>query len=144
LKNPKVTVSVAEFKPFYIIGEVEHPGSFPYTSGLNVLSALAIAGGPTYRASKSTILIQHPGEPALKEYSMDAAVPILPGDIIKVPQRYFRPPRRRGRAAGRKPVLPLERRGAGGWLRFRPRECVILSLTSGIGCRHGCHDSYPR
>jgi protein involved in polysaccharide export with SLBB domain len=89
LKNPKVTVSVAEYRPFYIIGEVEHPGSFPYTSGLNVLSALAIAGGPTYRASKSTILIQHPGEPALKEYSMDAAVPILPGDIIKVPQRYF-------------------------------------------------------
>jgi protein involved in polysaccharide export with SLBB domain len=89
LKNPKVTVSVAEYRPFYIIGEVEHPGSFPYTSGLNVLSALAIAGGPTYRASKSTVMIQHPGEPALKEYAMDAAVPILPGDIIKVPQRYF-------------------------------------------------------
>jgi protein involved in polysaccharide export with SLBB domain len=89
LKNPKVTVSVAEYRPFYIIGEVEHPSSFPYTSGLNALSALAIAGGPTYRASKSTLLIQHPGEPALKEYAMDAAVPILPGDIIKVPQRYF-------------------------------------------------------
>jgi hypothetical protein len=35
------------------------------------------------------ILMEHPGEPVLKEYSMDAAVPILPGDIIKVPQRYF-------------------------------------------------------
>ena len=89
LKNLKVTVSVAEYRPFYIIGEVEHPGSFPYTSGLNVLSALAIAGGPTYRASKSTVMIQHPGESGLKEYAMDAAVPILPGDIIKVPQRYF-------------------------------------------------------
>ncbi|HEY2842869.1 MAG TPA: polysaccharide biosynthesis/export family protein, partial [Bryobacteraceae bacterium] len=65
LKNPKVTVSVAEYRPFYIIGEVEHPGSFPYTSGLNVLSALAIAGGPTYRASKSTVAIQHPGESGL-------------------------------------------------------------------------------
>jgi protein involved in polysaccharide export with SLBB domain len=89
LKNPKVAVSIAEYRPFYILGEVEHPGSFPYTSGLNVLSAIAIAGGPTYRASKSTILIQHPGEPGLKEYALDAAVPILPGDIIKVPQRYF-------------------------------------------------------
>ena len=65
------------------------PCIFPYTSGLNVLSALAIAGGPTYRASKSTVMIQHPGESGLKEYAMDAAVPILPGDIIKVPQRYF-------------------------------------------------------
>ena len=63
LKNPKVTVSVAEYRPFYIIGEVEHPGSFPYSSGLSALSALAIAGGHTYRASKSTVMIQHPGEP---------------------------------------------------------------------------------
>jgi polysaccharide export outer membrane protein len=89
LKNPKVTVSITEFKPFYIIGEVEKPGAYPYTSGLNVLSAIAIAGGTTYRASKSTILIQHPGEPGLREYPATAATPILSGDIIKVPQRYF-------------------------------------------------------
>jgi len=89
LKNPKVTVSVAEFRPFYIIGEIEKPGSYPYTSGLNVLSAIAIAGGTTYRASKSAILIQHPGESALREYPLDSSVPILPGDIIKIPQRYF-------------------------------------------------------
>jgi protein involved in polysaccharide export with SLBB domain len=89
LKNPKVTVSVAEFRPFYIIGEIEKPGSYPYTSGLNVLSAIAIAGGTTYRASRSSILIQHPGEASLREYTVDASVPILPGDIIKVPQRYF-------------------------------------------------------
>ena len=89
LKNPKVTVSITEFKPFYIIGEVEKPGAYPYTSGLNVLSAIAIAGGTTYRASKSTILIQHPGEAGLHEYPATAATPILSGDIIKVPQRYF-------------------------------------------------------
>jgi protein involved in polysaccharide export with SLBB domain len=89
LKNPKVTVSVAEFRPFYIIGEIEKPGSYPYTSGLNVLSAIAIAGGTTYRASKSAILIQHPGEGTLREYPLDSSVPILPGDIIKIPQRYF-------------------------------------------------------
>jgi protein involved in polysaccharide export with SLBB domain len=89
LKNPKVTVSVAEFRPFYIVGEIEHPGSYPYTSGLNALSAIAIAGGTTYRASRSTILIQHTGESALKEYAFDSSVPILPGDIIRIPQRYF-------------------------------------------------------
>ena len=89
LKNPKVTVTITEFKPFYIIGEVEKPGAYPYTSGLNVLSAIAIAGGTTYRASKSTILIQHPGEAGLREYPATAATPILSGDIIRVPQRYF-------------------------------------------------------
>jgi protein involved in polysaccharide export with SLBB domain len=89
LKNPKVTVSITEFKPFYIIGEIEKPGAYPYTSGLNVLSAIAIAGGTTYRASKSTILIQHPGESGLREYPLTAGTPILSGDIIRVPQRYF-------------------------------------------------------
>ncbi len=89
LKNPKVTISILEFKPFYILGEIEKPGAYPYTSGLNVLSAIAIAGGTTYRASKSSILIQHPGEAGLREYPLNASIPILPGDIIRIPQRYF-------------------------------------------------------
>ncbi len=89
LKNPKVAVTIVEFRPFYIIGEIEKPGAYSYTSGLNVLSAIAIAGGTTYRASKSTILIQHPGESGLREYQLTSSVPILPGDIIRVPQRYF-------------------------------------------------------
>jgi len=89
LKNPKVTVSIIEFRPFYILGEVEKPGSYPYVGGLNALSALAIAGGTTYRASRSTILIQHPGEEGLHEYDLKTSIPILPGDIIRVPARYF-------------------------------------------------------
>ena len=43
LKDPKVTVSVLEFRPFFILGEVEKPGSYPYSSGLNVMSAIATA-----------------------------------------------------------------------------------------------------
>ncbi|HEY1796197.1 MAG TPA: polysaccharide biosynthesis/export family protein [Stellaceae bacterium] len=89
LKNPKVTVSIAEFRPFYILGEVEKPGAYPYVGGINVLSAIAIAGGTTYRANHSTVLIQHPGEDGLHEYSMSSPIPVLPGDIIQVPARYF-------------------------------------------------------
>jgi polysaccharide export outer membrane protein len=89
LKNPKVTVSIVEFRPFYILGEVEKPGAYPYVGGLNALSAIAIAGGTTYRASRSEILIQHPGEDGLHRYDIDTSVPVLPGDIIKIPARYF-------------------------------------------------------
>jgi len=89
LKNPKITVSVSEFRPFYIVGEVEKPGAYPYASGLNVLSAIAIAGGTTYRASRSHIYIQHPGESGLREYTASAAIPVMPGDIIQIPRRYF-------------------------------------------------------
>lgn len=89
LRNPKVTVSITEFRPFYIVGEVEKPGAYPYTGGLNVLSAIAIAGGTTYRANRSKIYIQHAGENGLKEYVASAAIPIMPGDVIQIPRRYF-------------------------------------------------------
>jgi protein involved in polysaccharide export with SLBB domain len=89
LRNPRVTISIMEFRPFYILGEIEKPGSYPYTSGLNVLSAIAIAGGTTYRGSRSTVLIQHPGDSGMREYPLASSVPVLPGDIIRIPQRYF-------------------------------------------------------
>lgn len=44
LRNPKVTVDVASFRPFYILGEVSKPGEYPFKSGLDVLSAIALAG----------------------------------------------------------------------------------------------------
>jgi polysaccharide export outer membrane protein len=89
LKNPKVTVTIATLRPFYIVGEVEKPGEYPYKSGLNVLTAMATAGGPTYRASRSTVQIQRHGETGMREYPISVAVPVLPGDVIRVPERYF-------------------------------------------------------
>jgi protein involved in polysaccharide export with SLBB domain len=89
LKDPKITVGISEFRPFYIVGEVEKPGAYPYTGGLTVLSAIAIAGGTTYRANQSRVLIQHTGEDSMREYNMDAPIPILPGDIIQIPRRYI-------------------------------------------------------
>jgi polysaccharide export outer membrane protein len=89
LRDPKVTVTIATLRPYYIIGEVKSPGQFPYQSGLNVLTALAIAGGPTYRANRTTVEIQRQGETSMHDYPISASVPVLPGDVIKVPERYF-------------------------------------------------------
>jgi polysaccharide export outer membrane protein len=89
LKNPKITVGIAEFRPFYIVGEVQKPGAYPYTSGLTVSSAIAIAGGTTYRATQSSVFIQHPGEASMREYDPSQPIPILPGDIIQIPRRYI-------------------------------------------------------
>jgi protein involved in polysaccharide export with SLBB domain len=89
LRNPKVTVTVATLRPFYIMGEVQKPGEYAYKSGLNVLTALAIAGGPTYRASRSTVQIQRRGEANMRDYPISVTVPIFPGDVISVPERYF-------------------------------------------------------
>jgi len=89
LKNPKVTVTIATLQPFYIMGEVQKPGEYPYKSGLNVMTALALAGGATYRGSRSSVYIQRVGEEGMREYPISSSIMILPGDLIRVPERYF-------------------------------------------------------
>jgi protein involved in polysaccharide export with SLBB domain len=89
LQDPHVNVAVTTFKPFYILGEASAPGEYPYRSGLTVHSAVAMAGGFTYRASRSYVLIRHAGDEVWKEYTLAEPVPIAPGDLIRVPERYF-------------------------------------------------------
>jgi protein involved in polysaccharide export with SLBB domain len=89
LQDPNVTVVVVQFRPFYVLGEANSPGEYPFRSGLNVHAAVAMAGGFTYRASKSFVLIRHTGEEVWKEYPLTEPVVIAPGDLIRVPERYF-------------------------------------------------------
>jgi polysaccharide export outer membrane protein len=86
-KDPDVTVSVLQFTPFYILGEVMKPGTYEYVAGLNALSAIAIAGGQTFRADQSEIYIQHAGEEAMHSYDLKSSIPIFPGDVVEVPRR---------------------------------------------------------
>jgi polysaccharide export outer membrane protein len=71
------------------MGEIAKPGSYTYRTGLKALTAVTEAGGLTYRGSRSTILIQHAGEPTWTKYPLISSVTILPGDLIRVPERYF-------------------------------------------------------
>ena len=89
LRNPKVTVDVVNFRPFYVLGEVQKPGEYPYRSGLNVLSAIAIAGGTTYRAATSKVYIQRFGSTDLTEFDQSPMTSVMPGDVVRVPERYF-------------------------------------------------------
>jgi polysaccharide export outer membrane protein len=89
LKDPKVSVEVLNYRPFYIIGEVNKPGEYPFENGLNVLGAVALAGGYTYRANDNDIYVRRSG--AGKEVSVPAesSTKIYPGDIIRVAERLF-------------------------------------------------------
>ena len=89
LRNPKVTVDVVNFRPYYVLGEVQKPGEYQFRSGLNVLSAIAVAGGATYRANTSKVYIQRSGSTELTEYPQSPTVPVKPGDVLRVPERYF-------------------------------------------------------
>jgi protein involved in polysaccharide export with SLBB domain len=89
LRNPKVGVVVLEYRPFYILGEVKNPGSYPYSSNLTVVSAVALAGGYTYRARKSRIVIIRADDPNREKVPADDNTAVLPGDVIEVPERFF-------------------------------------------------------
>jgi protein involved in polysaccharide export with SLBB domain len=89
LRNPKVTVEVVSFRPFYVLGEVQKPGEYQYRSGLNVLSAIAIAGGATYRANNSVVSIQRAGTTEFAQYPQSPTVSVMPGDVVRLQERFF-------------------------------------------------------
>jgi polysaccharide export outer membrane protein len=89
LRVPRLTVDLVMRRPFYILGEVSRPGSYPYVSGINVAQAAAIAGGFTRRASKVRITIQRFNQTHGMEESVTEDSPVGPGDIIRVPERWF-------------------------------------------------------
>jgi protein involved in polysaccharide export with SLBB domain len=89
LQDPHVTVSVIAYRPFYVLGEVQKPGPYPYVVGMTVAHAVAIAGGYTYRASKHSITVQHFDDPGAGQQPADEISPILPGDLLRVPERMF-------------------------------------------------------
>ncbi len=89
VRDPKVSAEISNYRPFYVIGEVEKPGEFQYRNGLSILAAGAIAGGFTYRASRSKVFIKRAAEPFEREFTLGPQTTILPGDVIRVPERYF-------------------------------------------------------
>lgn len=88
LVSPQVSVEILNYRPFYIIGEVRNPGSYPYVSGMTVINAVALAGGFTYRASESGVTITRGGSNG-SELATRPESEVLPGDIIRVPERFF-------------------------------------------------------
>lgn len=89
LKDPKVSVEVLNYRPFYIIGEVNKPGEYPFESGLNVLGAIALAGGFTYRADDHEVYVRRAGNAKEVTLPADTNTRVYPGDIIRISERIF-------------------------------------------------------
>ena len=87
IKSPRVSAEVVNYRPFYIIGEVKTPGQYPYVNGMTVINGVAIAGGYTYRANESEVIVQRAGEEIY--VPADASWQVMPGDTIIVRERFF-------------------------------------------------------
>lgn len=89
LKNPRVSAEVLNYRPFYIIGEVKKPGSYPFVNGMSVVNAVALAGGYTYRARENRLLIIRADDTSRSKQPANHDTAVLPGDVIEVPERFF-------------------------------------------------------
>ncbi len=87
LVNPQVGIEVLTYRPFYILGEVNQPGSYPYISGMTAISAIALAGGFTYRAKRSSMTISRSDDGPRR--SIDVTGEVLPGDILTIHESFF-------------------------------------------------------
>jgi polysaccharide export outer membrane protein len=88
LVDPKVTVSIDEYRQFFVMGQVNRPGSYPYAPGLTVRKAISIAGGFTERASRGKIFIVSE-KSAQEERKVGENDPIGPGDTVVVKESFF-------------------------------------------------------
>jgi protein involved in polysaccharide export with SLBB domain len=89
LNDPRVSAEVLNYRPFYILGEVEESGEYPYTDGLTVMNAVARAGGFTYRANTRVVYIQRADTNNEVEVPLTATVRVMPGDTIRIAERFF-------------------------------------------------------
>jgi protein involved in polysaccharide export with SLBB domain len=89
LQDPKVSVEVLNYRPFYILGEVQKPGEYPYTNALTVQNAVATANGFTYRANTKKVFIKRANSDKEVEYPLTSNTAVAPGDTIRIAERFF-------------------------------------------------------
>lgn len=89
LVNPRVLVTIDEYRPFFINGQVGREGFYPYVPGLTVRKAAIIAGGFKERASLSKIFIVRDGDSTNTPVKVDLNAPVYPGDVITVEESFF-------------------------------------------------------
>ncbi|WP_232512528.1 polysaccharide biosynthesis/export family protein [Novosphingobium sp. PP1Y] len=89
VRDARIAIDVVGYRPIYILGEVEKPGEYPYAEGMSVHGLVAKAGGFTYRANEHVVYIRHGREAEEKAYRLTSGAAVLPGDTVRVGQRYF-------------------------------------------------------
>ena len=89
LVNPDVTVSIGEYRPIFVHGEVKKPGSFAFQPGMTLEQAIAMAGGFTDRANRKKIDRIRGDVPGAKPMRIELSWPVFPGDVITVKQSFF-------------------------------------------------------
>jgi len=89
LRNPNVSVQVTTSRPFFILGEVNTAGSFPYQANMTVQNAIALAGGYSPRGNQGDVLITRRNVEGTRTYKVPVTTQVYPGDVVFVRERWF-------------------------------------------------------
>src|SRR5581483_254762 len=89
IRDPSVAVEIDSYRPFFILGEVQAPGQYPYVPNMTVESAVAIAGGFTPRAKRNMVTVTHTDAGGSGRYVVPLGTPVSPGDTVFVAERWF-------------------------------------------------------
>jgi protein involved in polysaccharide export with SLBB domain len=85
-RDPRISVELVSFAPVYVLGEVNRPGEFVYRPGMSLFSAVALAGGYTFRANQNRAFIRASDERIETDYRIKSDITVMPGDVIRVPE----------------------------------------------------------
>ncbi|ERF81763.1 polysaccharide export protein [Bradyrhizobium viridifuturi] len=89
IRDPSVAVEIESYRPFFILGEVQAPGQYPYVPNMTVESAVAIAGGFSPRARRDEVTLTHTDASGAGRFTAPLGTPIGPGDTVFVGERWF-------------------------------------------------------
>jgi polysaccharide export outer membrane protein len=92
LKNPDISITIVEYRQFYVNGEVKKPGGFSFREGMTVERAITLAGGFSERAAKDKIFIvreNHNGTANEDINRAQLSTLVRPGDVITVEESFF-------------------------------------------------------
>lgn len=89
VRDPSVSAEIVTYRPFFILGEVNNPGQYPYVAHMSVETAVAIAGGFAPRAYKDRVSVSRPVNGATVSLNVPPNFEVKPGDTIKVNERWF-------------------------------------------------------
>jgi polysaccharide export outer membrane protein len=89
IREPSVAVEVESYRPFFILGEVQAPGQYPYVPNMTAESAIAIAGGYSPRAKRDRVTVTHTDASGTSRAIVPPGTPISPGDTVLVGERWF-------------------------------------------------------
>ncbi len=89
VRNPDVSVEVDRYRPFFVMGEVTAAGQYSFVPGMTVQQAIAVAGGFTQRADKTSIEVTRSSGGTVSTATLLLSDPVAPGDTLYVRERLF-------------------------------------------------------